>query len=381
MFDGRFHALHTDGHRTLSGKYGYWSAFGLVLGVAVMPAYAKTPEQIFRQVAPSIVVVEAYDKDDNPLNQGGGVVTGRGAIATNCHIVHEAGRIAVRYRDRELEATLQFADHERDLCLLKASQLNTPPVTLSKERLRVGQRVYAVGAPEGLELTISEGLISSLREFEGSQYIQTSAAISQGSSGGGLFDSEGRLVGLTAFYLPEGQNLNFALPVAWIVELASRGTGTTAKAQAGGRQRWAARVDALKSKRDWMGVLALTQQWVRSSPVEPLAWRELGDAYLRLNRLRRSVPAYLQAVRLSPELGAAWSSLGQAYLRLNQHDRALEASEEALRLMPKNVAVLQTIGAAYYFQNRNDKVKEIHETLRKIDARTAEEFAKTYLKR
>jgi len=369
--------------RSFGSIYGHCSMFGLALGLVAAAAHAKTPEQIYIQAAPSMVVVEAFDKDDNPLNQGGGVVTGRGTVATNCHIVHEAGRITVRYRDRELEATLQFADRERDLCLLSVPRLDAPQVTLSKERLRVGQRVYAVGAPEGLELTISEGLISSLREFEGSQYIQTTAAISQGSSGGGLFDSEGRLVGVTAFYLPEGQNLNFALPAAWIVVLAPRGAGTadSPRAQAADTQKWLARADALKAKKDWMGLLALTQQWVRSSPLEPLAWRELGDTYLRLNRLRRAVPAYLQAVHLNPDLGEAWNKLGQAYLRLNQYDRALEASEEALRLMPRNVAVLQIIGAAYHFQNRHDKATEIHVILRAIDARVADEFAKSYMKR
>lgn len=367
--------------RSFGGRCGHWGALGLVLGLIAAPVHSKTPEQIFRQAAPSIVVVEAFGKDDNPLNQGGGVVAGRGTVATNCHIVHEAGKIAVRYRDLELEATLRFADHERDLCLLNVPRLDAPQVAFSKERLRVGQRVYAVGAPEGLELTISEGLISSLREFEGSQYIQTTAAISQGSSGGGLFDSEGRLVGLTAFYLPEGQNLNFALPAAWIAELASRRAGATGDAQARGATKWSARANALKAKKDWMGVLTLSQQWVRSSPVEPLAWRELGDAYLRLNRLRRAVPAYLQAVRFNPDLGDAWTRLGQAYLRLNQYDRALETSEEALRLMPKNAVVLQTIGAAYYFQNRHDKAEEIHAILRAIDARAADGFARSYLKR
>jgi S1-C subfamily serine protease len=83
----------------------------------------------------------------------------------------------------------------------------------------VGERVYAIGAPEGLELTISEGLVSGLREYENVRVIQTSAAISHGSSGGGLFDVNGRLIGITTFSLKEGQNLNFALPGEWIQAL------------------------------------------------------------------------------------------------------------------------------------------------------------------
>ncbi len=88
--------------------------------------------------------------------------------------------------------------------------------------LKVGAKVYAVGAPHGLELTLSEGIVSSLREFEGSNYIQTTAAISNGSSGGGLFDENGALVGLMTFNYTKGQNLNFASPVEWVEELPKR---------------------------------------------------------------------------------------------------------------------------------------------------------------
>ena len=92
----------------------------------------------------------------------------------------------------------------------------------SSSSLAVGERVYAIGAPEGLELTLSEGVISGLRESGGGCVIQTSAAISPGSSVGGLSDTEGRLIGITTFSLKEGQNLNFALPTEWVQTLRIR---------------------------------------------------------------------------------------------------------------------------------------------------------------
>jgi len=196
-------------------------AIVLLLAAAAMPAAwaAKTPEQIFQQASQSVVVVHAYDGDGNPVNQGGGVVTARELVTTNCHVIVGAVTLEVHIRQQTYAATPATANEDRDLCQIKVPQLNAPRVTLYTGRVRVGQRVYAIGAPEGLELTLTEGLISSLREFDGSQYIQTSAGISQGSSGGGLFDVEGRLIGITAFFVGEGPNLNFALPAAWIVEL------------------------------------------------------------------------------------------------------------------------------------------------------------------
>ena len=76
----------------------------------------------------------------------------------------------------------------------------------------MGERVYTVGAPQGLELSLAEGIVSSKRTIDGGRFIQTSAPMSSGSSGGGLFDAYGHLVGITTSILKNSQNLNFAIP-------------------------------------------------------------------------------------------------------------------------------------------------------------------------
>ena len=88
--------------------------------------------------------------------------------------------------------------------------------------VRVGQRVYAVGNPAGLELTFTEGLISAIRTIRGYQMIQTSAPVTHGSSGGGLFDDQGRMVGVTSSGIKEGLGLNFAIPVDYVQEIIAR---------------------------------------------------------------------------------------------------------------------------------------------------------------
>ena len=77
--------------------------------------------------------------------------------------------------------------------------------------IKVGERAVTIGTPQGLELTVAEGIVSSKRSQNDSKLIQTSAPISQGSSGGGLFDAQGQLLGITTFYFKAGQNLNFAV--------------------------------------------------------------------------------------------------------------------------------------------------------------------------
>jgi serine protease Do len=122
------------------------------------------------------------------------------------------------------KAQVAYLDGEHDLCGLHISGLNAKPVSLRlSSTLSVGDRLYALGAPEGLELSLSEGLVSGLRKFEGVTLIQTTAPISHGSSGGGLFDDEGRLVGITTFVVKDGQNLNFALPSERVANLSQSG--------------------------------------------------------------------------------------------------------------------------------------------------------------
>jgi len=97
-----------------------------------------------------------------------------------------------------------------------------------------------------------------------------------------------------------------------------------------------------------------------------LAWQELGDAYRNMNRPRRAVSPYMQALRLDPELFVSWLNLGFSYLGLNQYDRALESFGEALRIKPNDATALYHTGVAYYFQNRQDQVKEVQLALVKL---------------
>ena len=125
-------------------------------------------------------------------------------------------------------ATLYAEDGDKDICILDAKGITGKPAQLGKAaNLKVGDPVYAVGAPQGLELSLSDGIVSQLRGGP-PPLIQTTAAISPGSSGGGLFDGEGRLVGLTTLYMEGGQSLNFAMPVEWIGEVKP-GRKTVAK--------------------------------------------------------------------------------------------------------------------------------------------------------
>ena len=196
-------------------------------GAAFAQSHALSPTELFRQASPSVVVVKVYDKRDKLLAFGSGVVIADGVVATNCHVLNTKGAQYPEVEDRgkNLSADLREVDKERDLCTLDVGALSAKSVTMgSSKSLEIGDKVYAIGAPEGYKLSLSDGLVSGKRGIGGVQLLQVTAPISHGSSGGGLFDSSGRLVGITTLTDASGQSLNFAIPAEWIADLPKRST-------------------------------------------------------------------------------------------------------------------------------------------------------------
>lgn len=187
---------------------------------------APTPESaegVFQRLSPSVFVIEALDESGSVVATGSGVMIDPGQVVTNKHVIEQGTAWTISHGREVWPASVARVDAAHDLCELKVPVFGALPVAMrNSSSLVVGERVYAIGAPEGLELTLSEGLISGFRDFDGKRVIQTSAPISPGSSGGGLFDAQGRLIGITTFSTKEGQNLNFALPAEWVEALLNR---------------------------------------------------------------------------------------------------------------------------------------------------------------
>ena len=183
----------------------------------------RNAEQVFAEVSPGIVRVRALDDRGQPMKQGSGVTIGSGRVITNCHVTSGASRVVVLSGRETYSASVRVADEQLDLCSLDVSGFDAPAVTVgSLDTVRTGQRVFAIGAPLGLDLTISEGIVSSLRDMPQGRVIQTSAPVSPGSSGGGLFDTQAHLIGVVTFQTRSGQNLNFAVPADWISQMSNR---------------------------------------------------------------------------------------------------------------------------------------------------------------
>lgn len=327
----------------------------LLFSTAVIHVHAKTASEVFDTVSSSIVVIQTYDAKGKAQNYGSGVVLAKDLIATNYHVIEGAASIRVVHKGKTYPASLRHSDRDRDVCTLTAKRISAPAaVTGSTSRLKVGTRVYAIGAPQGLELTLSEGIISSLRSVAGGQYIQITAPISPGSSGGGLFDEEGRLIGLPTFYLTEGQQLNFAVPVEWISELPGRHKDPL-EAVVITTTDWINKAVELEEKKDWAKMIAHSLRWTDAQPSEAFAWFCLGIAYWKSNLVSEAIESYAQALRIDPEDASAWLNMGLAYGKSGRTAREIECYQQALRIKPNNSKAWFCLGVTHHKSGQTSK--------------------------
>jgi S1-C subfamily serine protease len=186
-----------------------------VEGSAVSPetGEALSPARLFELTSSSVYFVDAHSDGSTYASIGSAVAVSDTLMLTNCHIIAQAQEVLIsETKSASWTASLRYADRKTDRCVLESSRRVMPIAgTRAYADLKVGERVYTIGNPSGLTRTLAEGLISGLRMRDGVRLVQTSAAISPGSSGGGLFDSRGRLVGITTFIIGERSMLGFAI--------------------------------------------------------------------------------------------------------------------------------------------------------------------------
>ena len=210
---------------------------------------------VFEQVSNSVVIVEAVSSAGGI--QGSGVVyqnksfgTKRedlfSQVVTNAHVIKNADSVSVLQGNKRYQADIDYVDSEFDLALLSVQGVLLPVSPPSSgAQLKVGEKVFAIGSPLGLENSISEGIISGKREQSGVSLLQTTAPVSKGSSGGGLFDTKGRFVGITTFKLMGGENLNFAVDAGRVSEIDDAQDAAMTLLVSGHRSRSRDELDAL----------------------------------------------------------------------------------------------------------------------------------------
>lgn len=205
---------------------------GAAPGVALAGCHHSAPE-LYQKVSPAVVLIEAttmkpyaYGNSAERSSGSGVLIDPSGLIVTNSHVVFDQQILTVTLDDgTTLPAQLVGADPVFDIAVIRISKSSPgeklPVAELGESAgIQVGEEVYALGNPFGLEQTLTRGIVSAVnRVLSGAAWnlkepmIQTDAAINHGNSGGPIVDSCGKVVGIATAILPEAQNIGFAIPI------------------------------------------------------------------------------------------------------------------------------------------------------------------------
>ncbi|HMD76560.1 MAG TPA: serine protease [Terracidiphilus sp.] len=185
-----------------------------------------TPDALFKKDSPSVFIVEAVDSHGEVLFQQSGVAISPHAIASTKTILGTFANLSpsnhkavARYRLRQGYRTWSvervFVDSQRDISTFESADLDAqPPQTVKFTAITVGERIYAVSFPKEQEETLTEGTVSGLDSADGAMPIHTTISLAAESAGGGVFDANGKLLGLIAFTAQA--SLNSVIPVGWL---------------------------------------------------------------------------------------------------------------------------------------------------------------------
>lgn len=269
----------------------------LPLLAAQAPARAALDQAAYVSLAASVLRVEA-PRQRGGYALGSAVALEPDKVVTNCHVTREALEVHILRGGLRYPARWQASDIGRDLCLLDVPGLGARPVALGKAAaLSVGQAVTALGYTGGVGIQNSTGQVVQLHRHDGGRVIQSSNFFNSGASGGGLFDDEGRLVGILTFRLRGGEAHYFAAPVEWVAQMLSdtqRGSfrkvmpldsqqlpywqaGTT------NQPRFLQAAVLVRNDR-WPELEALARDWLRAEPDDAEPWQLLATALARQGR-------------------------------------------------------------------------------------------------
>ena len=188
-------------------------------GSSVVP---KTTEQIAALGRRATVTIIALDAAGDTLSRGSGVIIREdGIVVTNWHVMAGASRAKVRLASGEVIDRVMYleGDSTADLALLRIATLGAPTAPTTPTIPEPGARVTVIGAPLGLSHSVSDGVVSATRLSDGKTVVQLTAAISPGSSGGPVFDGQGRVFAIVTSSIEAGQALNFAMPIRYALAL------------------------------------------------------------------------------------------------------------------------------------------------------------------
>lgn len=353
-----------------------WLLLALIIPVKVGAAQDILPELV-RRIKPSAVAIETFDAKGEQLSRGSGFFIEIDRIVTNRHVIEGAFRAEVHSANGTVFPVkgVLAVDAEGDIALLK---IDTPtpavrPLPLDKTSPQEGESVVVIGNPLGLEGSVTNGIVSAVRDIPTfGRIIQITAAISSGSSGSPVVNMQGQVIGIATLQITGGQSVNFAIPSERISQLQVASMTSLAELVATtGRNKRAKAVQLFRdglsflSKDDCEKALPYFEKAVESDSSYADAWAQAGFCNEKLGKHPEALEASKKAVGLRPS-AESYFNIGLASFYLKQYREATEAYRAAIKLDPYNAAdAYYALGLVYRDWGKADEeIQAYKQTIR-----------------
>ncbi len=288
---------------------------GFLIGFGIC-VHADSSPEILAKLQSSVFKV-SVERGSGTQQTGSAVWVAADTLVTNCHVLVWAKKIQVVGDGKRWPARLIAADQEHDLCLLFAPGVPFAAVAIGNP-LQIGQAVHAAGFPGGGNFSVSWGTVRALHAYDAAKVIQTNASFDPGASGGGLFDDEGKLVGILTFRAVSGGDFHFVMPAVWVDALLARADSARFEGhldgafyrRGQGKQPFFLQAAHLESQQNWAGLLDVAQRWTNQQADNAESWMAIGKACVALSRKEKALNAFRQVLALD-----AQHSLGKDWLR------------------------------------------------------------------
>jgi len=324
---------------------------------------------VIEQAELGVVVVFVRDTAGQPESQGSGFFIDERHVITNRHVIEDGAQAEVKLKNGRSYAVTGIVaeDTENDLVLLRVDiprDAGHRPLPVSPSEPRKGEEVYVLGAPRGLEFSVSRGIVSAIRAMGGmtsDRVVQTDASISPGNSGGPLINAAGEVIGIASFIRTDGENLGFAQGAWHATALRAGGLQTLVQWQSGRAEEYYEQARTAYNQKRYADAIPLLVKVVQGSPEHALAWFQLGFALDEVGKKTEAIAAFERHLRTGVTGTAAAETLfniGIISKQAGQMQRAKQAFQEALEQDPNYEGALLQLGLlSWETKNWNDVVK------------------------
>ena len=305
-------------------------------------------QEIYKKYNDAVVVIHAFN-NDKLVSQGSGVILNdKGFVVTNYHVYEGSTKIEIVHKLKVIpHIEIYGFDKEKDILILKIDSKNFPTFKIgNSNNLKIGQKIFTIGSPLGLENSISEGIISGLRKYEEVErkLIQITASISSGSSGGAVINDKGEIIGISTLTLKEGQSLNFAIPIEDVLQVENNYNDEDFNINSAEEYF---KIGLAKQRlQDHRGAISDYNKVIELNPQYAYAYYNRGIAKYDLEDYRGAISDYNKAIELNPQYAEAYYNRGIAKRKLEDYRGAISDYNKAIELNPQDAAAYNNRGNA-----------------------------------